>query len=74
MLLVVLADDGEGLKEGFDLAALSGSGHYGLLGISERVALMGGRLSLQNQAGGGLRIRAEIPHPRVIREEMDYLL
>ena len=42
-----------------------------MLGISERVALMGGRLSLQNQPGGGLRIRAEIPHPRVIREEAE---
>ena len=81
MLLVVLADDGDGLQEDFNLASLSRSGHYGLLGISERVALMGGRLSLQNQPGGGLRIRAEIPHPRVIREEaevfgtkLDYLL
>jgi len=53
MLLVILADDGDGLKEDFDLASLGGSGHYGLPGISERVALMGGRLSLQNQARGG---------------------
>ncbi len=72
MLLVILADNGDGLKEDFNLASLSGSGHYGLLGISERVALMGGRLSLQNQAEGGLRMRAEIPHPRVIREDMDF--
>ncbi|UCC50654.1 MAG: ATP-binding cassette domain-containing protein [Anaerolineaceae bacterium] len=74
MLLVVLADDGEGLQEDFDLASLRRVGHYGLLGISERVALMGGRLSLQNQPGGGLRIRAEIPHPRVVRDELGYLV
>jgi len=29
------------------------------------VALLGGRLKLQNQAGGGLLIQAEIQHPRV---------
>ena len=73
MLLVILADDGEGLREDFDLASLSPSGHYGLLGISERVALMGGRLTLRNQPNGGLRIRAEIPHPRMIYEEQYYL-
>lgn len=69
MLLVILADNGKGLKRNSNLASLSRSGHYGLLGISERVALMGGRLSLRNQASGGLRIQAEIPHPRVIRDE-----
>jgi signal transduction histidine kinase len=74
MLLIVLVDDGDGLQQDFDLATLSRSGHYGLLGISERVALMGGRLSLQNQRDGGLQIRAEIPHPRVIRDELDQLL
>ncbi|MDX1416564.1 MAG: ATP-binding cassette domain-containing protein [Candidatus Promineifilaceae bacterium] len=71
MLLVILADNGEGLRENFDLASVSNSGHYGLLGISERVALMGGRLTLRNQLDGGLRIQAEIPHPRVIHDDYD---
>jgi signal transduction histidine kinase len=65
MLLVSIADNGEGLAEGFDLGSLGRAGHYGLLGISERVALMGGRLSFQNQRGGGLLLRVEIPHPRL---------
>ena len=64
-LMVSIADDGRGLPDDFDLSALSAEGHYGLLGISERVALLGGRLKLQNQANGGLLIQAEIPHPRV---------
>jgi signal transduction histidine kinase len=59
------ADDGRGLPDSFDLSALSADGHYGLLGISERVALLGGRLHFQNQATGGLLIQVEIPHPRV---------
>jgi signal transduction histidine kinase len=64
-LLLSIADDGQGLANDFDLATLSTEGHYGLLGISERVALLGGRLKLQNQPDGGLLIQAEIPHPRV---------
>ncbi len=64
-LMLSIADNGRGLADDFDLAALSAAGHYGLLGISERVALLGGRLKLQNQAQGGLLIQAEIPHPRV---------
>jgi signal transduction histidine kinase len=69
MLMISIADDGQGLAEGFDLSALSAKGHYGLLGISERVALLGGRLRLQNQTGGGMLLQAEIPHPRVTQPD-----
>lgn len=65
MLMISISDNGRGLTQGFDLSALSGKGHYGLLGISERVALLGGRLKLQNQPDGGLLLEVEIPHPRV---------
>ena len=34
-------------------------------GLSERVALLGGRLHIQNQTSGGVFLRVEIPHPRV---------
>lgn len=64
-LMLSIADNGKGLPEGFDLAACLSQGHYGLLGISERVALLSGRLSLQNRAGGGVLLHVEIPHPRV---------
>jgi signal transduction histidine kinase len=64
-LMISIADDGGGLAGNFDLASLSAEGHYGLLGISERVALLGGRLGLQNQTGAGLLLQVEIPHPRV---------
>ena len=43
-------------------------GHYGLLGLSERVALLDGRLRLENRPTGGLRLEVEIPHPRVEAE------
>jgi signal transduction histidine kinase len=65
MLLVSIADNGIGLQNSFSLGELGESGHFGLLGISERVALMGGRLHFQNLPEGGLMIQVEIPHPRV---------
>jgi len=70
-LLLSIADNGAGLAEGFELSDLPTEGHYGLLGISERVALLGGRVQFQNQAKGGLLIQAEIPHPRVAQTGSD---
>lgn len=66
MLLVSIADDGAGLADNFNLSTLSQGGHYGLLGISERVALLGGRLNFLNRHSGGVLIQVEIPHPRVV--------
>ncbi len=63
-LQITISDNGKGLNEDADLAALAASSHYGLLGISERVALLGGKLQLQNRPSGGLSINVEIPHPR----------
>lgn len=68
MLRVTISDNGVGLPKGFDLASLSESGHFGLLGISERVALMGGRFSYRNQKQGGVLLIVEIPHPRTVPE------
>lgn len=64
-LMISIADDGKGLTRHFDLASLGAEGHYGLLGISERVALLEGRLLVQNQPKGGALLQVEIPHPRV---------
>ena len=73
LLQITIVDNGKGLAADFDLGALSQSGHYGILGISERVALLGGRLSFRNQLGGGLILRAEIPHPRA-REKRETII
>lgn len=64
-LMLSIADDGHGLADDFDLAALSAKGHYGLLGVSERVALLGGHCKVQNRPEGGTLIQVEIPHPRM---------
>jgi signal transduction histidine kinase len=65
MLHLSIADNGVGLDGKFDLSALSHAGHYGILGITERVALMGGRINFRNQPDSGLLIQVEIPHPRI---------
>jgi signal transduction histidine kinase len=65
MLMISIGDDGLGFPENFDLKSASVDGHYGLLGVSERVVLLGGRLRLQRRPGGGSLLQVEIPHPRV---------
>jgi len=64
-LKFTLQDDGRGINGEFDLAALITNGHYGLMGISERVTLMEGRFRMQRRAEGGSLLEVEIPHPRV---------
>lgn len=63
-LMITIEDNGEGVEEEIVLANYSKKGHYGLIGIEERVKLLGGRLRIQNKAEGGLLIQAEIPHPK----------
>ena len=65
MLQISIIDNGQGIVEDFNLSNLARQGHFGLLGISERVALLGGRLKMQNQNDGGFSLQVEIPHPRV---------
>jgi signal transduction histidine kinase len=62
---ITIEDDGQGLPGDLNLAALAQAGHYGLIGISERLALLQGRLRITNGSRGGLLIEAEIPYPRV---------
>ncbi|MDO9546060.1 MAG: ATP-binding cassette domain-containing protein [Pelolinea sp.] len=64
-LLISISDNGLGWPKGFDISNLANKGHFGLTGISERVAFLGGRLHLQHQKKGGALITAEIPHPKV---------
>jgi len=64
-LRIILQDDGQGIPEPFDVQGLTGEGHFGISGISERVALLGGRMHFQNPKEGGAQLLVEIPHPRV---------
>lgn len=62
-LLVRLEDDGQGLPIPADLASLSINKHFGLVGISERVALLGGSMNIESLKGNGTILQVEIPSP-----------
>ena len=62
-LLVRLEDDGRGLAAPVDLASFSVSKHFGLVGISERVALLGGWMNIESSKGRGTILQVEIPSP-----------
>lgn len=62
-LLIRLADDGNGIATPPDFASLSANKHFGLLGISERAALLGGKLQIESPADGGMVLQVEIPSP-----------
>lgn len=64
-LMIYIEDNGGGIDEKLILSNYSKEGHYGLIGIEERVSLLGGRLRIQNKTEGGLLIHAEVPHPRI---------
>lgn len=65
MLKLSILDNGIGISKGSNLATANTSGKYGLLGISERVTLLGGRFKISNEPQGGVSLEVEIPCPRV---------
>lgn len=56
-MLLVVKDDGRGLPE----AATGGKKTYGLLGMQERVKLLGGTLDVSGSPGKGTRIEVSLP-------------
>jgi len=55
-ILVTLDDNGVGLP-----ADWARPGHFGLRGLSDRVAQLGGHFEIANRPDGGVRLSAEIP-------------
>lgn len=62
-LVVRMADNGPGIEMPINLAELSEKKHFGLVGISERVSLLGGTIQIESPEGGGVNARIEIPSP-----------
>jgi signal transduction histidine kinase len=62
-LLLRIVDDGRGMRQAPDLAALSAHKHFGLLSISERVVLLGGTMEIDSLPSGGVTLQVEIPSP-----------
>jgi signal transduction histidine kinase len=60
-LRLVVTDDGTGFPPGTDIAALERSGHLGLAGMRERLAALGGQLSVGTGPRGGAVLTAQVP-------------
>jgi signal transduction histidine kinase len=57
-IILTVQDDGIG----FDTSSIP-SGHYGILGIKERVRLVNGSFEIQSENGKGTILKIEIPTP-----------
>lgn len=62
-LLLRIVDDGKGFDTAPDLVSLSDNDHFGLIGISERAALLGGSMRVEPLPTGGSALEVEIPSP-----------
>jgi signal transduction histidine kinase/ligand-binding sensor domain-containing protein len=60
-------DDGKGIETNGKLEP--GPGHYGLTGMKERAAAIGGTLEVCGAPGAGTTVRLKAPAPREILEE-----
>ncbi|GAA3806747.1 sensor histidine kinase [Streptomyces phyllanthi] len=58
-----VTDDGVGLPPAFTVDQAVGSGHFGLLGMTERAARIGARLQVTRPAAGGTEITIDLPLP-----------
>jgi signal transduction histidine kinase len=64
-LRVRIQDNGEGFDPSED------SGRFGLLGMRERVELVGGELEVRSRRGEGTRVSAKLPVTRVAADAGD---
>ena len=58
---VTVADDGRGLPAGWSPETLRRDGHVGLAGMRERVAALGGAVTLSARPAGGVALAARLP-------------
>jgi signal transduction histidine kinase len=60
---LIIQDDGCGFETQTVSQSLgSGSGHFGLTGMAERVKLLGGSMYIQSELGTGTSIRVSVPY------------
>jgi signal transduction histidine kinase len=60
-LQLVIQDDGAGFAVPADLTELAAAGHYGLVGMAERAAGVGGRLRVWSDPEGGTQVVVRAP-------------
>jgi signal transduction histidine kinase len=67
-LLVIVEDNGRGFQPEVPLT-IKERGGLGLVGINERVALVGGKLNIESEPGGGATIAIRIPAPASVPQK-----
>jgi signal transduction histidine kinase len=58
--MICVRDDGVGLPEPVNINAFAIAGHFGLAGIAERVAAVGGQLTIDTHPGAGTSISVRL--------------
>ena len=64
-------DDGRGFDVEERLLQAARAGRLGLVGMGERIRLLGGRFELESTPGGPTRVRASIPRWRPLAQEAE---
>jgi len=67
-LELVVRDDGVGFNVTQSLDGAASRGHLGLLGMKERVQILGGNLEVESAPGHGTSIRISLPRAELTRE------
>ena len=62
-LYISIADDGVGMAKQICAAQRRSGYHQGVVGMRERAALLGGRVSIDSVAGKGTRVDIDVPLP-----------
>ena len=62
-LIIRIMDNGRGIEHTPNLAHLSANKHFGLVGISERVALLDGTMKMASSPDGGFSLEVVLPNP-----------
>ncbi|MCL7453317.1 MAG: PDZ domain-containing protein [Anaerolineae bacterium] len=60
-IALTVADEGRGFRVPRRLSALAYGGHFGLLGMAERLERLGGRLEVRSQPGEGTTVQVWLP-------------
>ena len=62
MIRIEIEDDGRGFEP--ENVSHAERRHFGLMGIEERVEILGGKVTIDSAPGQGTRVRLEVPLPR----------
>jgi signal transduction histidine kinase len=65
-ITLTVLDNGRGMDD-FQLSRAASDGHWGVVGMRERAALLGGRLEVESALGRGTRVTLQLPTASVDR-------